>query len=253
MRFAYLGSGSRGNAALIETSDTKLMLDCGFSVNECLRRLSRLGVDAAEIDALLVTHEHGDHIRGVGRLARRFGLPVYMTPGTWSAARIGRIKDLHQINCHEPFSIGDVTIEPLPVPHDAREPCQYVFESRGRRLGVLTDTGHVTTHIRQSFRACDALVIEFNHDLDMLEKGPYSRALKARIAGRFGHLSNDQAAELVAEVAHGDLQHVMAVHISEKNNTPDVARRAVYSGLTGCSPAVHCAHQETGAEWRTIE
>ena len=200
MRFAYLGSGSKGNSALIESDGTCVMVDCGFSVAETESRLARLGRTAADIDALLVTHEHADHIGGVARIARKHGIPVWMTAGTYSATRDRAFPEPTLFNCHSEFSIGAIEVMPMPVPHDAREPCQFVFHDGGHRLGILTDTGHVTRHVLEHLAGCDGLVIECNHDLHMLMRGPYPAAVKRRVAGDLGHLNNDQAAALVGRL-----------------------------------------------------
>lgn len=148
LRFASLGSGSRGNALLLETSQVRVLIDCGFPAREIAARLGRLGVDPQSLDAILVTHEHGDHLRGAGAMARRYGLPVWMTAGTFRAGNLGQVADLQRIDCHAGwFHLGDLEVLPFPVPHDAREPCQFLFQSRGLRLGLLTDNGHITPHI----------------------------------------------------------------------------------------------------------
>jgi phosphoribosyl 1,2-cyclic phosphodiesterase len=252
VRFAYLGSGSKGNAALIEAGSTTLMLDCGFSVTSVESRLARRDRSPADVDGLVVTHEHADHIGGVARFARRHRVPVWMTPGTWAVARDRDIPDLRLFSCHETFSIGDLELEPMPVPHDAREPCQFVFGDGARRLGILTDTGHVTPHISARLRTCDALVVECNHDVDMLLEGPYPMRLKERVRGQLGHLNNGQAGALAAGVDATRLQHVVAVHISEVNNTPGLARTALAEGL-GCDEAdIGLAAQDEGLDWLTL-
>ena len=253
MDFAYLGSGSKGNAALIEAGSTTLMLDCGFSVTEAESRLERLGRKPSEIDGIVVTHEHGDHIAGVGRFARRHRTPVWMTAGTWRAARDRDVPDLRIVNCHERFAIGDIDLHPMPVPHDALEPCQYVFSSGRRRLGILTDTGHVTRHILEQLKRCDALVIECNHDVDMLMSGPYPRRLKERVVGHLGHLNNGQARELVSGIDAGRLQHIVAVHVSEVNNTDQLARVALAEGLGRGEEHIEVAGQSGGLDWHKIE
>lgn len=253
MRFACLGSGSKGNAWLIEAGATRVLLDCGFAQREAVRRLARLEVEADSIDAIVVTHEHGDHGRGVAAFAARHGATVHVTHGCHAmltanaglgAARI--------IDSHAPFAIGDLTLQPYPVPHDAREPVQFTFADGARKLAVLTDVGHVTGHMRDQLRDCDGLVIECNHDVEKLRAGNYPAALKARILGPFGHLDNAAGAELLAAVAHPKLQHVVAAHLSEENNTPDLARAAL-AGALGCAADwIGVAGQETGLEWRSL-
>jgi phosphoribosyl 1,2-cyclic phosphodiesterase len=252
MRFASLGSGSRGNATLVERGDTLLMVDCGFSCAEAERRLQRLGRTAAQLSAILVTHEHADHIGGVARLARRHRIPVWMTAGTAAMHRDGEIPEQHGFNGHEAFAIGELEIHPYPVPHDAREPCQFVFSDGAHRLGILTDAGSVTEHMVRSLDGCDALLLECNHDPHMLATGPYSPRLKARVGGRLGHLSNPQAADLLARLDSRRLQHLVAAHLSDKNNTPDLARQALQAVTGGGDDGLVIADQAQGFSWREL-
>lgn len=252
MRFAILGSGSRGNGILVEEGGTCLLVDCGFSLKETERRLLRLGKQAEQITAVLVTHEHNDHIGCVGAFGRRFGTPIWMTPGTAAQRDVGPVPELRFINCHQHFSIGDLAIHPFPVPHDAREPTQFVFDNGHSRLGVLTDAGRSTAHIEEKLKDCDALVLECNHDSDMLEAGPYPPSLRARVRGDMGHLSNDAAAEVLRRVGGSHLQHIVAGHLSEQNNTPELARDAL-SGALGCEKHwIGIADQDNGLGWREI-
>jgi phosphoribosyl 1,2-cyclic phosphodiesterase len=254
MRFASLGSGSQGNALVVEVGDTRLLLDCGFSLGETTARLARLGLHPDALDAVVVTHEHDDHGGGVARLARKYDLPVYLTHGTLAALDgefTGRA-GFAIIDNHTPFGIGDIEVRPYPVPHDAREPAQFVFGEGSVRLGVLTDAGASTPHISAMLSGCDALVLECNHDLDMLANGSYPASLKRRIAGRIGHLDNDAAAELLAQLDCSRLQHVVAAHLSRQNNTPVLARAAVARALS-CTPEwIGIATQDEGFGWREI-
>jgi len=230
MRFASLGSGSGGNSALIEAGGTRVLLDSGFAAKEVEARLNLLGVEPDSIQAILVTHEHHDHIKGVGAYARRYNLPVWMTAGTHRQNRCGELPQVRVFNCHNGgFSIGDLTVEPFPVPHDAIEPAQFVFSSKGSRLGILTDIGFYTPHIVEALKSCDALFIECNHDPDMLANGPYPPSLQARVAGRLGHLSNAQAAEFLQQLDPDRLQHIVAAHLSERNNRPELVHEAMAS------------------------
>lgn len=268
LRFASLGSGSRGNATLVEAGGTCVMVDCGFSVAEAKRRLARLGKAPEDIRAILVTHEHSDHIGGVAAFARRYGTPVWMTAGTEKGSEpffIGRAADsnncarkraltpvLEWFDGHSAFAIDALHVTPFPVPHDAREPCQFVFGDGAVRLGLLTDTGSITEHIRQQLDGCDALLLECNHDTAMLAGGPYPPSLKQRVGGRFGHLSNAQAAELLATLDTARLTHLVAAHISEKNNRPELARAAL-AGALGCADDwVGIADQAEGLAWRQV-
>lgn len=224
------------------------MLDCGFSTKETVKRLEQLGTAPEEITGVLVTHEHSDHISGVARFARRYDLPVWMTPGTHAAMRDNEVPDLVAVNCHETFTIGAIQVEPIPVPHDAREPCQYLFSNGARRLGILTDTGHITPHIRRRLDGVSALVIECNHDAEMLATGPYPQPLKERIGGRLGHLSNLQARDLLAAMDRTNLEHVVAVHLSEANNTPDNARASL-GGAGVVADQLQVAEQHQVLDW----
>ncbi len=228
------------------------MIDCGFSIAATEARLARLGRSMDDVDALLVTHEHSDHIGGVARLARRYAVPVWMTPGTWGAAPDRDVPGLNLFNCHAPFEVGDLQVEPLPVPHDAREPCQFVFSNGDRRLGILTDAGHVTRHMTSVLSGCDALVVECNHDLEMLMRGPYPQSVKRRVAGDRGHLNNDQAAALVEAINHTRLQHLVAVHISDTNNTRGLALKALADALGSTDNEIEAACQNDGLAWRQI-
>lgn len=252
MRFASLGSGSRGNATLVEAGTTRVLVDCGFSVRETERRLARLGTAAGDLAALLVTHEHGDHIRGVPALARKYRLPVWLTRGTWHVLRDRDLPEVHHCDGHQAFAIGDLHIAPFTVPHDAREPCQYVFGDGARRLGVITDTGRLTPHIVTCLDRCDALVLECNHDTRMLAEGPYPAALKHRVGGPLGHLSNCQAAALLGELDTSRLQHLVAAHLSDKNNRPALAREALGRALGCAGDWIAVAGQEEGLGWRQI-
>lgn len=252
MRFASLGSGSRGNATLVEVGTTRVLVDCGFSVRETERRLANLGLAAVDVTAILVTHEHSDHISGVAALSRKCGIPVWATLGTWSQHGAGEVAQRGVFNCHETFALGDIEVRPFPVPHDAREPSQFVFSDGAVSLGVLTDTGCVTPHIVQQLSGCDALLLECNHDEDMLANGSYPPALKRRVGGQFGHLSNAQAAALLGAIDCSRFQHVVAAHLSAQNNTPALAGSAL-SAVLGCSSDwVGIAAQDVGLAWRSL-
>ena len=253
MRFASLGSGSRGNATLIEAGQTRLLLDCGFSETEMRKRLGRLGLEPADLSAIIVTHEHSDHINGVGAVARKHQLPVYLTHGTAAADKTGVLPERHLFHSHDVFSIGDIELQPFPVPHDAREPVQFVFSDGKQRLGILTDTGSSTQHITDLLGGCDALVLECNHDVGMLAEGPYPASLKSRVGGRFGHLSNDQAREIISELDTSRLRHIVAAHISDKNNTPYLACSALAEGLACDESEIQLAEQASGLDWHHLD
>jgi phosphoribosyl 1,2-cyclic phosphodiesterase len=254
MRFASLGSGSEGNALVVEADGTRVMIDCGFGLRETGVRLARLGLAPDSIAAILVTHEHSDHVGGVPAFAARHRIPVWATFGTLSAvaARVGGLAKVFGFDSHDAFAIGALNIAPFPVPHDAREPVQFVVGDGARRLGVLTDIGASTPYVEASLTGCDALVIECNHDLDLLAGSDYPFPLKQRIAGPYGHLHNEAAAGIVERIDTSKLQHVLAAHLSQQNNTPDKARTALSTAL-GCAPDwVGVADQATGFGWREL-
>lgn len=252
MRFALLGSGSRGNATLVEQGNTCLLVDCGFSVKQTEQRLARFGKEARDITAVVVTHEHADHINGVGALARKYHLPVWATRGTLSTGRLGEAVQSEVFCSHRPFEIGDVSVQPFPVPHDAREPSQFVFTNGDKRLGLLTDTGSSTAHIEEQLSGCDALILECNHDRDLLDNGEYPLSLKRRVGGDQGHLSNVQAAAILARLDTGCLRHMVAAHLSEKHNTPELAQEALATSLDCATDWVQVASQDEGLAWREI-
>jgi phosphoribosyl 1,2-cyclic phosphodiesterase len=253
VRFASLGSGSRGNALLVEAGNTRLLIDAGFGPREMSRRLERLGVAADEVDAVVVTHEHADHVGGVFACARRFDWAVLLTHGTLAACRDGGANSaITTIDSHESVSLGDICIQPFPVPHDAREPVQFVLGDGARRLGVLTDAGHVTPHMVAMLDVCDALVLECNHDVQMLAQGGYPPALKRRIGGLWGHLDNDAAASLLSQIGRSSLRHVVAAHLSQENNSPALAQAAL-STVLGCEAEwIGVATQDEGFAWRDV-
>jgi phosphoribosyl 1,2-cyclic phosphodiesterase len=252
MRFASLGSGSEGNGLLVEAGRTRVLMDCGFGLADSLARLARLGLQASDLAGIVVTHEHSDHIGGVGRLARKHKLPVWLTAGTLAMAQDLDGVAVQVIDSHEAFAVDGLEIQPFPVPHDAREPVQYVFGDGNCRLGVLTDAGCSTSHIEAILAGVDALVLECNHDATLLENGPYPVSLKRRVGGRFGHLENGQSAALLEKLMHDKLQCVMAAHVSKRNNTSVLAQRALAQVLNCADDEVRVACQTTGFDWIRI-
>ena len=251
MRFASLGSGSRGNGTVVEAGNTRVLVDCGFSLRETESRLSRLGLSASGLSAVLVTHEHGDHSNGVRVLANRYQLPVYMTAGTARARSLTDVELPFIIDGHTAFYVDDLAVQPVAVPHDAAEPVQFVFNGAGKKLGVLTDLGAITPFIREHYGACDALLLESNHCVDMLARGAYPPSLKLRVGGRFGHLNNDQAADLLLDVDKARLQHLVIAHLSEKNNSQERAELALAQAVADLRNVLY-ACQEQGFDWLTI-
>lgn len=254
LRFASLGSGSEGNALVVQLGQTCVLMDCGFNLSDSVARLARLGLQAEAISGIVVTHEHGDHIAGVARLARKYALPVWLTHGTLRAQfkTLGDLPNVTEINPHNIFSIGELQVQPYLVPHDASEPVQYVFGDGSKKLGVLTDAGSSTPHIEKALSGCDALVLECNHDAELLANGDYPYSLKQRVGGRFGHLNNTDAAALLARLDNSRLQHIVAAHLSRKNNTPELAVQALCGALNCAKEWVGVATQEEGFAWREI-
>lgn len=279
-RFASLGSGSAGNCLIVESilnanstanstafstafstsgnsktaNKTRLLVDNGFSLKELTQRLARLEISPSEIDGVLVTHEHSDHIKGVATLCQTQQIPAWATYGTslFFREKIPTFTNFNLITGDAPFTIGDLTILPFSVPHDAREPVQFVFSKDGKKLGVLTDVGTITPRIESVLANLDALFLECNHDLDLLYNSRYPASLKKRIASNLGHLSNIQAAELLAKINAKQLQHLVCAHLSAENNAPELALKAILATFNGDKKSVVLADQENGFTWREI-
>ncbi len=254
MRFASLGSGSEGNALLVQQGRTLLMLDNGFGLGETETRLARYGIAPAEVTAIVVTHEHSDHLGGVVRFSRKHKTRVWLTHGTGRHVAPESLlsENYSFIDPQSEFSVGDISVRPYLVPHDASEPVQFVFSNGASRLGVLTDTGCSTAHIEATLSGVNALVIECNHDVEMLMNGPYPAGLKRRVSGRFGHLDNAAAAALLGKIDCTRLKHVVAAHLSRQNNRPDLAKGAL-AGALGCtSDWIAIADQDEGLAWREV-
>jgi len=254
IRFRSIGSGSGGNATVVEASSgittTRLLVDAGFSLKELDLRLARAGLAASDLDAVFVTHEHGDHIGCALALAEREQLPLWMSRGTWRATGgFGAPATLRFARDAEPIAIGDIEVHPFTVAHDAAEPLQLRCGDGSMRLVVLTDLGSITAHMIEHVAGCDAIVLECNHDAAMLATSRYPPSLKARIGGRFGHLSNATAAEILARCASARLQHVVAAHLSRENNRPDLARTALAACFGGAGEAIVVADPLAGFDW----
>jgi len=228
------------------------MVDCGFSLRQTELRLEQLGTKAMNLDAILVTHEHSDHSKGVAALSRKYQIPVYLTHGTLASGRLDDCSDNCLFATDKSFAIKDLEVQPVAVPHDAREPSQFVMHSAGSSLGILTDLGKVTSWVEQCYAQCDALVLEFNHDTDLLWQGNYPPALKRRVAGDWGHLNNNQAAALLERVDQAKLQHLVVAHVSEANNETDKVAESLTRVLGGLESVVW-ATQATGYNWLQID
>lgn len=257
LRFRSLGSGSTGNAALVEATSggrtSRLLIDCGFGLRQLDLRLAQAGLAAGDIDAIFVTHEHGDHIGCAHSLSRRNRIPVWMSEGTWLATG-GRDFEgrLHLARDDAEFAVGDIAVQPFTVPHDAREPLQLRCTDGARTLGVLTDLGHATTHVLNRLSGVHALLLEFNHDSDLLANSAYPPFLKLRVGGNYGHLSNAAAADIARAVHHDGLRHVVAAHLSEQNNRPDIVRRMMAEALGGQEAEMLTATAAEGSPWLDV-
>ncbi len=251
MRIASLGSGSRGNATLVQHRDTTLLVDNGFSLRKFVQRLDRFEIEPAAIDAVLLTHEHGDHSGGVARLCANYSIPLWTAVGTARAVLAPEF-NYHRLVAGQAIIIGEIEVLPVTVPHDANEPLQFIFHQidNGKRLGILTDTGHVTRHIVDAFNSLDALLLEFNYDVDMLASGPYPESLKQRVGGDHGHLSNQQSMELLRRIDTSSLSCLIAAHISEKNNRAEIVDDLIRQ--LDEVPVPVLANQEAGFDWITI-
>ena len=254
MRFCSLGSGSTGNATLVEAGRSRVVIDCGFSLREFELRLARAGLQPQDLSAIFVTHEHGDHVGCALTLARRYRLPLWTSRGTWRAIGESEVDDLllHFARDGEKIAIGALELTPYTVPHDAHEPLQLCLSDGATRLGVLTDAGSVTPHLIAQLQACAALLLECNHDRDLLARSSYPASLKARIGGRLGHLANDCAAEILARCAHGGLQHLVAAHLSEQNNRPALARAALAAACGAAADDIVVADPRDGFDWLVL-
>lgn len=257
MRFCSLGSGSRGNATVVEAVDGvrshRVVIDCGFSLREFEVRLGRAGLQCGDLDAIFVTHEHGDHVGCAITLARRHGIALWMSRGTWRAIGSPETDGLLRFaRDGGAIAIGSLQLTPYTVPHDAAEPLQLRCSDGAVHLGVLTDAGSPTPHLLAHLHDCDALLLECNHDIGMLAGSRYPSSLKSRIGGPLGHLSNDTAAHILGECRRDRLQHLVAAHLSEQNNRPDLAREAL-SRACGARPQdIVVADPASGFDWLAI-
>ncbi|HEU0264283.1 MAG TPA: MBL fold metallo-hydrolase [Geobacterales bacterium] len=252
MRLSLLASGSKGNAIYVESGETRLLIDAGLTAVELSRRLDQIGVPAASLHAILVTHEHQDHVGGAGTLARRLKIPVVMSyPTHRVTASTLRKVSVVEFETGYPFCFRDLLIDPFSITHDAVDPVAFVLESREGRLGVATDLGVVTGLVREKLKGCRLLVMESNHDEEMLANGPYPWHLKQRIRSRHGHLSNTDSAALVQELLHPQLAGIFLAHLSEVNNDPELARRVTSEVIESCSssaPALFVGNQYAPSE-----
>lgn len=257
LRFKSLGSGSAGNATLIEAkegvSTSYILVDCGMPLRTLITRLQQAGIEPEQIDAIFITHEHVDHTGCVEQLVPQYRIPVWMSKGTAMSIPHAHFEEMLNLTRDgDTLEIANVQLQPYTVPHDAREPLQLRCSDGDKTLGIATDLGHCTEHVIQHLLGCHALLIESNHDPEMLAAGNYPAFLKRRIAGQFGHLSNQQAAQLLQTVQHRQLGHVLAAHLSESNNRAELAVQALSTALQRAPEEVNVADSENGSTWLTV-
>ncbi len=257
LRFKSLGSGSSGNATLVEgrsgSQVTRLLIDCGLGIRQLDGQLAQAGVSASQIDAVFITHEHGDHIGCARSFALRGRTPVWMSPGTHAALGEPDFEGLlRPAQDGVAIDLGELRIMPFTVPHDAREPLQLSCTDGALRLGILTDLGHATAHVLAQLGACRAILLESNHDADLLAASSYPAFLKQRIGGRYGHLSNQDAGEILAAIAHPGLAHVVAAHLSQQNNRPELAQAALARSAGCCAADIQVADPLRGTDWISL-
>jgi phosphoribosyl 1,2-cyclic phosphodiesterase len=229
LQLCMLGSGSKGNAVYLESSNSRLLIDAGLTAREIVRRMSLIGRSPQDLDAILVSHEHSDHIRGVGVLARKWDIRVHIADPTLTSAaeNLGPLPKVTLFEPGCPFTINDLVIRPFEVTHDAANPVNFIIDNHSIRIGIATDLGYASTVVRENLKECRVLILEANHDPEMLEQGPYPWPLKQRIRSKYGHLSNEECAGLLGAVWHRDLRQVCLAHLSETNNNPETALSTV--------------------------
>jgi len=252
VKFASLGSGSKGNATVVQTSDTCLLIDCGFNRKHTRARLQSLNLDLANLDGVVVTHEHSDHAKGVTLVCESANVPFYSTYGTAKVAGWLEHPLWKCIDSHEAFDLKGVKVQPVVVPHDSQEPVQFVVEDGQWRFGCLSDLGAVTPHVVEAYQKCDGLFLEANHDVQLLQQGPYPPSLKRRVGGDFGHLNNQQTADLLSRVLWPGMKHFLASHISEKNNQVELVKSVLAPVLVCDIADVDAAAQDSSSGWREL-
>ena len=235
LRISVLGSSSSGNCTFIATDKVRILLDAGFSRTQTAIRLNQIGESWERIDAILISHEHSDHIQGLPSLLAKREVPVFIAEAALEALRPEVMpKQVERIRAGEVFQVGDLSICPFSVPHDAADPLAFVFRAHGLSVAHVTDLGYMTELVMQRLRGCDAIVLESNHDLEMLKAGPYPWFLKQRIMSRQGHLSNEMAASFFDQSFDGQARFIILAHLSENNNHPDIARMVAAEALEKC-------------------
>ncbi len=253
-KVCVLASGSKGNAVYVSDGETAVLFDAGMSGVEIERRFHSRGIDPESLDAIVVSHEHTDHIQGVGVMSRRFRLPVHISESTLTAAegRLGPLHDVRHFDRGTNFRIGGLSVHPFSVSHDAVDPVGFTIHVDGTKIGIATDFGVATQLVSHHLKGCRIMILEANHDPKMLEEGPYPWELKQRIRSRLGHLSNEASRDLLGEVSDGKLEHVVVAHVSETNNDPDKALSVVREAVGHQSTRLSFAHQDLASEVITL-
>jgi phosphoribosyl 1,2-cyclic phosphodiesterase len=254
LKFSILSSGSAGNSLYIEADGKRILIDAGLSEKKLSQRMALIDRSLSGLDAVFVTHEHSDHIRGVGPLVRKHQLPLYTTEGTYNqaSATMGKLTGFTPIRAGQPVEFGELVIEPYATPHDAEESVAFVIHYRGLRLGIATDLGRVTPEVVDKLQKMDVLLIESNHDVEMLDAGPYPWVTKRRIKSDVGHLSNEACGEILSSVKHSGLRLVVLMHMSETNNHPDLARLVAQQALGEDAPNMIIAEQNHPTRLMTL-
>ena len=250
LALCVLASGSKGNAIFVSSGNASILVDAGLSGIEIERRMESRGLSPEDLDAILVSHEHTDHIQGVGALSRRFTLPVYVNRKTRAAAssQLGKINDLRDFECGISFKLKDLNLHPFSISHDAQDPSGFIINRNGAKIGIATDLGIATSMVKEHLKSCNLLVLEANHDPAMLIEGPYPWPLKQRIKGRTGHLSNEDSKMLLREVFHSGLKHVILAHLSNTNNTPEKALSVVGQAIAQGDVHLSVTSQDVSGE-----
>ena len=248
-----LGSGSKGNATLVRYANTILLVDNGFSCKELVQRLAIRNVEPTDITAIVVTHEHSDHFKGVPAFSNKFATPVWINSGVSLHKNTDKLKTYNLFNSHQKFFIGDIEVCPVSVPHDSREACQFVFKQGDQKVGVLTDLGHITPFVKKAYENCDILLLEFNHDRDLLLNSEYPASLKSRVIGNLGHLSNHQAQSFLTDKITNKLKFLIAMHLSEENNSIEIVEQCISDVSLSASTQTLIAEQECGFDWLRLD
>jgi len=256
MRFCSLGSGSSGNSYVVQDNDTTLLVDCGFGLNETVMRLDRYGIKPEELNAILLTHEHEDHIKGAFSFSNKHRIPIHLSHGTFKMCK-KRINDNYDIDFNiirssQSFMINGIKVTPIPVPHDAREPFQFMIESNVKSIAIITDLGHITNHIIKMLKEINALVIEFNHDKNMLIDSDYPQSLKDRVSGIYGHLENMESIKLLKSINYEGINWIAAAHLSEKNNNEKLVKRLIADATLKGPESIKVIDQINGIDWLTV-